>query len=52
MKPERLNSAQRYLLSFGYPIRIVREYKEDSEFYREEVKDYAAKRSKDRDCRR
>lgn len=38
---QKLNRVQRHLLSFGYPMGIVKEYKENSKHYREEVKDYA-----------
>ena len=37
---EKLNRAQRHLLSFGYPMSIVKEYKQNSNHYKEEVKDY------------
>jgi hypothetical protein len=37
---QKLNRVQRHLLSFGYPMGIVREYKTNSKHYREEVKDY------------
>ena len=34
------NRVQRNLLSLGYPVSIVKEYKQNSKHYREEVKDY------------
>ena len=37
---QKLNRAQKELLSFGYPSSIVREYKTGSKYYKEEVKRY------------
>jgi len=36
----KLNRVQENLLSLGYPLNIVKEYKDNSKFYKEEVKDY------------
>ncbi len=41
----KLNRVQRHLLSFGYPMNIVREYKDKSRHYREEVKDYGKEKT-------
>ncbi len=35
----KINRVQRHLLSFGYPMGIVKEYKSNSKYYREEMKD-------------
>jgi len=40
MYSQKLNRVQRHLLSFGYPMSIVKEYKQNSKHYREEVRDY------------
>lgn len=37
---EKFNRVQRNLLSFGYPMSIVKEYKNNSMHYRKEVRDY------------
>jgi len=34
---EKLNTVQRRLFSFGYPARIVREYKTGTKLFQEEV---------------
>lgn len=44
---QKLNRVQRHLLSFGYPMGIVKEYKDKSRHYREEVKDYVQSKVKD-----
>lgn len=36
---EKLNRVQQHLLSFGYPKGIVKEYKQGSKFYGEEIRD-------------
>lgn len=35
---QKLNRVQRHLLSFGYPMPIVQEYKTNSKNYKEEVR--------------
>ena len=45
---ENLNRVQRHLLSFGYPMSVVREYRTKSEFYRKEVNDYGKDKAEDR----
>ncbi len=37
---EKLNRVQRHLLSFGYPMSIVREYQDKKEYYRKEDRKY------------
>jgi hypothetical protein len=47
---ENLNQVQRYLLSFGYPMSVVREYRTKSEFYRKEVKQYGKDKAIQSNC--
>ena len=39
---QKLNRVQKHLISFGYPMSVVRAYNTRTKWYREEVKDYVA----------
>ena len=43
---EKLNRVQRHLLSFGYPMSVIKECKTDSEYYKQEVKSYVEEKIK------